>query len=262
MPERLKEKKILVTRPRDQADNLCRLIEKENGTAIHLPVMEIKPVENELAIQELLSRISSYDIGIFISQNAVRCTLELLNKDIHALYDLKVVAIGKATARLLKQEGIKNIDYADTVATSEALLELPVFDSQHLKNARVVIFRGVGGREYLAERLSERGAYVDYLEVYHRLPCKHDNTVLNNIFFNEKPDMIVVTSNEGLQNLFDMLSSDQREVVLNTQLLVLSKRMETLALKLGFSKMPVIADEASDRGMLKAIIHTAGVSAL
>ena len=258
MTERLTGKKILVTRPVEQAGKLCELIEKEGGITIRLPVIDIKPLPDEPHLREILSSVSSYDIGIFISQNAVRWTLELLNKDMHALYNLKIVAIGKATASILKQAGITEVEYAETLASSETLLELPVFADQRLKGAKIIIFRGAGGREFLADRLSEKGAFVDYVDVYQRIPCRYDSSILDNIFFYENPDFIVVTSNEGLQNLFDMLSSKQRDVMLNTQLLVLGKRMADLALKLGFTKKPVVAEETSDRGLLKAIMYSVG----
>ncbi len=254
MPERLKGKKILVTRPREQAETLCKLIEKEGGNAIRLPVIGIKPVPDEAIMRENLSCIANYDIGIFISQNAVHYTLELLNKDVHALFHLHVVAIGKSTAKLLQQAGITDVEYADSQASSEKLLELPVFNSQRLKGSKIIIFRGVGGREFLASRLSEKGAIVDYLEVYRRVACKYDETILDKIFFIDKPDIIIVTSNEGLQNLSGMLSSRQRQVLLATQLLVMGNRMSQLAHELGFIKVPVIVEETTDHGLLNAIL--------
>lgn len=257
MPERLKGKKILVTRPGEQADALCKLIENEGGNAIRLPVIEIKPVPDGPEVRENLSSIADYDIGIFISQNAVRYTLELLNKDVHALFHLHIVAMGKSTARLLKQAGVTKVDYADAQASSEKLLELPVFNSQHFKGSKVIIFRGVGGREYLADRLSEKGASVDYLEVYQRVACKYDETILDKIFLQNEPDIIIVTSNEGLQNLSDMLSSRHRKTLFATQLLVMGNRMSQLARGLGFTKEPVIVKETSDQGLLNAMVRIA-----
>lgn len=258
MPECLKGKKLLVTRPREQAEQLCALIEKEGGIAIRLPVIEIRPLPASPRLQQILSNLADYDIGIFVSQNAVRWTLALLNNDSCALSPLKIIAVGKATAGALNQAGISDVTYAETVASSETLLELPVFAGQRLKGARVIIFRGVGGRELLADRLMETGARVDYAEVYQRAPCHYDNALLEKIFFADKPDYIVVTSSEGLQNLFDMLSSKQRTAMLDTQLLVLGERMAELAKKLGCTKMPMVARETSDEGLLQAIMHNAG----
>jgi hypothetical protein len=41
---------------------------------------------------------------------------------------------------------------------------------QRMEGRRVVLFRGNGGRELLAETLAARGAKVDIVEAYRRLP--------------------------------------------------------------------------------------------
>ena len=110
----------------------------------------------------------------------------------------------------------------------------------------------------MAEKLRSRGARVDYAEIYERLPVHYKKTVLDDIWFNQKPDFIVASSGEGLQILFDMLSSEQRVIMFDTDLVVFGKRMSDLALKLGFRRAPVIADEMSDAGLLRTIMQYTG----
>ena len=260
MDNSLAGKTILVTRPHFQSETLCKLIDNKGGKAIRFPVIEIRPSPDPDALREILARVTDYDIGIFISQNAVIHTMELLNKEIHALYNLKLVAVGKTTAQLLKQAGVSEVGHSDSVASSESLLELPVLQANLLKGTRIIIFRGIGGREFLAEKLTERGAVVDYAEVYQRVPVQYESRILDKIWLDDHPDYVVVTSSEGLQYLFDMLDPKKKSILLATQLVVLGSRMAELAVKLGFSKMPVIAKETSDMGLLSAIIYTAGVT--
>jgi len=258
MGDVLKNKKILVTRPKCQAEKLCALIEEQGGQAIRLPVIEIKPVLTNDVLQGLISRLSSYQIGIFVSRNAVKFTLALLHHDIDALKHLQFVAIGQATASLLKHSGITDVCHAGPYAESEALLQLPELQSSQVAGRNIIIFRGTGGRELLAEKLRSRGARVDYAEIYERLPVHYKKTVLDDIWFNQKPDFIVASSGEGLQILFDMLSSEQRVIMFDTDLVVFGKRMSDLALKLGFRRAPVIADEMSDAGLLRTIMQYTG----
>jgi len=72
----LEGKKILVTRPVEQADNLCDLIEACNGQVIRFPTIEILPPDNSESVHQKLNKLSNYDIGIFISRNAVLKTLQ------------------------------------------------------------------------------------------------------------------------------------------------------------------------------------------
>jgi len=46
--------------------------------------------------------------------------------------------------------------------------------------------------------------------------------------------------------------------MLGTDLVVFGKRMSDLALKLGFRRVPVIANEMSDAGLLRTIMQYSG----
>ena len=55
---------------------------------------------------------------------------------------------------------------------SEALMGLPRWQALLRTNhLRVLIWRGVGGREYLAQAIRDKGGRVDYLEFYRRCPA-------------------------------------------------------------------------------------------
>lgn len=258
MNDVLKQKKVLVTRPEEQAEKLCSLIKEQGGHAIKLPVIDIRPVQKNEVLQKLLIGLEKYQIGIFISRNAVKYTLALLNHNIDTLKHLKILATGSATAAILKKSGITDVIHAGAYAESEALLELPELQSSEITGRNIIIFRGIGGRELLAETLRTRGAVVDYAEVYERIPVQYTKPELDAVWFNQTPDYIVVTSSESLQNLFDMLSSEQRNIMLNTKIVVFGKRMSELAVKLGFRNPPIITGEMSDNGLLQAIMHQDG----
>ena len=68
---RLKKKKILVTRPKHQADNLCKLISFNGGEAIAFPTIDIQPIHEPDKSLVKSNSFSGYDFIIFISRNAV-----------------------------------------------------------------------------------------------------------------------------------------------------------------------------------------------
>jgi len=118
---------------------------------------------------------------------------------------------------------------------------------------RVIIFRGEGGRELLAEELRARGATVEYAEVYRRGRPTQDNGPLLHAWARGEVDIITVTSGEGLRNLFDMVGQLGRQWLRKTPILVINERLVTLARELGVEAPPVIAEEASDEGIVAAL---------
>lgn len=258
--------RVLVTRPEGQADNLCQLIESHGGTAIRMPVIEIKASENLPAAEKILSQLEDYDIGIFISKNAVDWTLKLLGDKQSALESLQLIAIGSATAQALvdadkKYSSSQNSFSRDVITNkglnSEALLEIGALAARQVNGKKIAIFRGQDGRELLSTVLKTRGAHVDYAEVYRRDCPQYDTDFIHNIWSANPPDVIVVTSNNGLQNLFSLLNPQQCELLRSKQLIVMGQRMLEFSAEFNFITPPILAEENSDEGILNTVVKWA-----
>jgi len=247
---------VLVTRPEQQAEALCEAIENLGGVAIRFPVIEIKQSENQQAVIKILDNISQYDIGIFISRNAVDWTMKLLVGKTSILHKLTLIAIGTSTAETLKQISSTQL-ITNSGANSEALLELVALSAEEIHGKKIIIFRGQGGRGYLATILRKRGAEVDYAEVYRRDCPEYSSDVIDELWTSDSPDIVIVTSNNGLENLFTLLNDEQRNHLLSKQLIVLSKRMLDFSIDFGFSKPPILAEESGDEGILNTIVKWA-----
>ena len=171
---------------------------------------------------------------------------------------IKIFAIGAGTADVLLARNIKNVIHAGVQADSRAFLNLSQMQKRRLKDKKVLIIRGIGGRQYLADNLKSRGASVDYAEVYKRCLPEQD---VNNIYQewqNTKLDAIVITSNEGLNNLVSLVSENDHSRLFNTPLVLMSIRNENLAKELGFVSNTSIAINKSDEGLLLAILDLVG----
>ncbi len=239
---------VLVTRPSGQADALCRLIFEHGGRAIHFPTIAIGPAEDLAAVKKLLQRVSDYQIVIFISPNAVRYGLQLMDGD-DLPADIRICAVGKGTARVLSDNGIEVDLSPEKRFDSESLLALPELND--VAGKRILILRGNGGRGLLGDSLQERGAAVDYAEVYSRgIPSVDAEPLLS--AWDREVDIVTVTSREVLDNLFSLLGEAGRVLLSETPLVVVSERIMVRARELGCRNI-VLADEASDRGLLKAV---------
>lgn len=256
MDKVLENIKVLVTRPEQQADNLCKLIEDLGGTAIRFPVLEISKIEDQQVVNELLNNIEAYDIGIFISKNAVEWTLRLLGDKTSALESLKLISIGSATTAALKRALSRDV-ITNSGTNSETLLEDETLSADAVSGKKIIIFRGQGGRELLATTLRQRGANVDFAEVYRRDCPQYESDFIDKIWTLNNPDIVVVTSNNGLENLFSLVNNDQKKILLSKQLVVMSRRMLDYSVEFGFTKAPIFTEESDDEGILRLIVKWA-----
>lgn len=243
---------MLVTRPRDQAENLARLIESQGGEVIRFPVIEIAEPKDPQALHTVIDRLEKFTLAIFISPNAVnRAMIPISARRGGLPPNLRVACVGRGSARELKHFGIENVIVPTDSFDSEALLELS--ELQRVKGNNIVIFRGEGGRELLGDTLEARGATVEYAECYRRVRPHADVTPLLRRWEREEVDIVSLFSADGLRNLFDMLGKAGQPLLLRTPLIVVSAHMVEVCRELGFKSEPRIATPASDEAMLDTI---------
>lgn len=183
---------VLVTRPAAVAAPLAERIERAGGRAIVFPAIEIAALPRPAA----LDRLADFALAIFVSPTAVERALAMVGRWPGAL---PVAAVGEGTRRALERSGIGGVLAPREGADSEALLALP--ELARYCGARVLIVRGAGGRELLAQSLAERGCEVELAECYRRMPPTADPRPLLAAWADAKVHAVTVFSREALDNL-------------------------------------------------------------
>ncbi|HEY0635866.1 MAG TPA: uroporphyrinogen-III synthase [Gammaproteobacteria bacterium] len=244
--------KVLVTRPSHQAGALCELIEAAGGKAVAFPLLEVDGVEETAPLRQLLDHLTDYWLAIFISPNAVRFGLEAAARHGGIPATLQLAAVGEGSRRELEQRLGRRVDLVPQQHfDSEGLLALPAL--QQVAGKRIVIFRGNGGRELLAETLRERSAQVDYAEVYRRHPTAAPERATLAGWIAGGVNAVTVTSSAALQALHDMLDEAGRDWLFDTPLFVVSERCAALARQLGFRQPVQVARHAADRAIMESL---------
>ena len=239
----LQDLKVLVTRPKQRAEGLCRMIEQAGGIPLRFPAIEITAPASTQSREYARDHLAEFALAIFISPTAVEKTFEYLQ----TLPDgIRISAIGSRTADALTKKGL-GIDIESGGHDTESLLAHPALQQREVSGKKIVIFKGEGGRKLLGDTLQSRGAEVIYADMYRRsrpTSAEQLDTCL------AKTDIITVSSNEGLQNLFDLATD--RNSLLQHRLVVPGERALTLAKALGFSNITV-AENATDEACLNAL---------
>lgn len=238
---------IVITRPLGQAGKLSNLIKESDGETVSFPLIEITPLNNYDAFKGTISQLDQYDWAIFISSNAVQNGMPFVSK-LQLPASLQFAAIGPRTAAELASFGIQNTLIPKDRFDSESLLALA--QMQNIKNKKVMIFRGIGGREVLADTLKSRGAQVNFAECYQRVNPQKDLSTLTTLKKNKALDAIVVTSSEAMRHLLSM--AKHQDLLKNVKLCVNHARIAEEPMQLGLDVH--VATAPGDDAMLACLI--------
>ncbi len=241
---------VIITRPTGQCEVLASLVEAAGGRAFILPAMSIEPTRAATAWPSRLPDINEYHLLVFISRNAVKYGARYLPD-----YDAEIAAVGPSTAKSLKAAGFPANVVSEQGFTSEALLDHPRLQDMHGK--RVLIVRGMGGRDLLEQSMTARGARVDYLEVYCRTESEIPEQVLDQIR-NELElghiRFVTATSVQTLENTLLLLGDEAKHLLGRTQLVSASDRVVQKARELGIPTAEP-ASGPSDQDLLEHMIR-------
>jgi uroporphyrinogen-III synthase len=242
----------MVTRPAGVASNaLCAAVGAAGYEVYSQPLLELQEFpELPVTQRQMLLNLDQYQHIIFISTNAVRFGMALVEDYWPQLpVGLNWFAIGSATAASLEPYGIEALT-PGAAMTSEGLLALPLLNN--VRDQRVLIVKGEGGRDTLTRELSLRGAAVEEFACYRRCVPKMAPEELASRLAGWAIDVIMISSGEGLANLGVLLSPAETTKLKHTGLIVPSERVAKMAFEAGFDNI-VTAENASDAAMLHAL---------
>ncbi len=248
----LKGLHVAVTRPVDQAESICEAIQHHGGDATLFPLLAISPLDDYHEFENVIADLERADWAIFISTNAVDNSLpRVIKKFGNVPENLKFAAIGHQTAKELSLYGIHQVLTPHTRFDSETLLALA--EMHDVKNKNIVIFRGVGGRDVLADTLKSRGANVTFAECYRRINPQTDAQLLNSEWQQGHLNAVIVTSSEAMRNLLDL--AGESEWLCHVTLCVNHARIAELPLQFGLKVL--VTEAPGDDAMIKCLSQLA-----
>jgi uroporphyrinogen-III synthase len=240
---------IVVTRPRHQAGELARMIEAAGGRALTMPLLEIEAAADPQPLQQAVAGLDGCDFAFFVSPNAVAYAVPaILARGWPPA--LRAAAVGEGSALALREAGVGAVIVPRERFDSEALLALPELSAEQVRGRRALVFRGDGGRELLADTLRERGATVECVACYRRLPPADPAAFLDLLRGTSRPDAITISSSEGLRHLVDLVGPAGRPLLAAVPLFAPHARIVETARSQG---LDAVATGPADAGLLAGL---------
>ncbi|MDH0622150.1 uroporphyrinogen-III synthase [Pseudomonas chengduensis] len=200
--------RLLLTRPAEDCAALAQTLAAQ-GVASHcMPLLAIETLDETPEQRSAFADLQRYCAVIVVSKPAARIGLQLLAQHGAPTPELPWFSVGAATAAVLAEQGL-GVHFPDLGDDSEALLALPALQQAITAPApRVLILRGEGGREFLAERLRSQGVSVDYLPLYRRVLPQYAPGELSRQVRAERLNGLVVSSGQGFEHLLQLAGDD------------------------------------------------------
>ncbi|PAU88103.1 uroporphyrinogen-III synthase [Pseudomonas sp. WN033] len=163
---------VLLTRAEADNQRLAGQLEQRGISSLSVPLLHIEPEPETPEQRSLMLELDRYRAVMVVSPVAARLGLERLDRYWPQVpVGVDWFAVGAATAAELEAYGLR-VHIPQDGQDSEALMRLaPWREVLAEPEPRLLIWRGVGGRELLAGEVRAAGGTVDYLELYRRLPA-------------------------------------------------------------------------------------------
>lgn len=199
--------RVIVTRPAAQAVGWVDRLRAAGHDAVALPLIEIADAADPAPVRAAWSRLDELRLVVFVSPNAAERFMAARPEGRDWPAGTRAGSTGPGTSQSLLDRGVPAASLVEPAA------DAPQFDSEALwarlagddwQGARVLIVRGDGGREWLAETLGARGAVVEHLAAYRRCRPVMDGAqraVLAQALSDPDAHVWLFSSSEAIDNL-------------------------------------------------------------
>ena len=165
--------RLLVTRPRQQADAWVRRLRERGADAAALPLIDIGPPDDPAGVAAAWQGLAGQALVVFVSPSAAEQFFALRPPAMVWPGQTQAGAPGPGTAAVLRAAGVPATLVVEPAADAAS------FDSESLwaqlcgqdwAGRSALVVRGEEGRDWLAGALRARGASVEFVAAYRRLP--------------------------------------------------------------------------------------------
>ncbi|SMG45923.1 fused uroporphyrinogen-III synthase HemD/membrane protein HemX [Paraburkholderia susongensis] len=265
----------VITRPAGQSGELVGQLEAAGLATFEFPLIDIAPVIDDAPLRAALTSLERYALVVFVSPNAV--DQAFAHHDDIWPHALPIGVVGPGSVQALARHGVGAPEHRVISPASGADDESTSFNSEGLfaaidtqlgtaalEGKRVLIVRGDGGREWLADRLREAGAEVEAVAAYRRIvpePSIGGWARVHELLAGA-PHAWLLTSSEGVRNLQELaqdhLTADEIAQLKHAPLVAPHPRIAQTARALGFDRITVSG--AGDERIVRALVAIAAVA--
>jgi uroporphyrinogen III methyltransferase/synthase len=243
-------KRVLITRPADQAESFARALYERGVEPILASTIAIVPPDDVAAAHRAIDDLSSYRWIVFTSQNGVDAffdRLAALDSDARYIGATRVAAIGSKTAERLRDFGVR-ADLVPGAFVSEEIARA-LMQATHTGD-RILIYRAQEARDVLPQMLEDAGREPHVVAAYKTVFDVDPEFALKV----ERADVLTFTSASTVRGFVELLGgADAARIAARGKLIACIGPVTTEAAdELGLH-VDVVADVFTTQGLLDAL---------
>jgi uroporphyrinogen III methyltransferase/synthase len=250
---------VMITRAREQAAEFASALESYGARVVSCPTIEIAPPENYVELDAAIDNLFGYDWLVFTSANAVEhfCRrLEASGKDVSELDELRVCAVGDATAERLADERV-HVDLVPQKFQAEgvfAALETFLGGRAALAGLNFLLPRAAAARDFLPRALEVAGARADCVTAYRTVrPQTTDRARVEALLVGGGVDFVTFTSSSTVHNFAQLFDTrDLRPLLAGVRVACIGEVTSQTAAEYGL-RTDVLPTEATTRALARAV---------
>jgi uroporphyrinogen-III synthase len=249
--------KVVITRPRAQAEQLAQAVAALGREPVLLPLLEIHPLPDQSALRRTLAGVADYALVAFVSPNAIDAAFAHVPAWPEGV---AIAVLGEGSRAALARHGLDEHNatiYCPGIgASSDSESLLRSLDLGQLAGRPVLIVRGERGRELMAESLAAAGAHVAAVAAYRRQsPALSPALAAQLAGLLLEPNDWIVTSSEALRALVGLVQQLEPETgvakMQQQHLIVPHARIAETARALGLDRLTLTG--SGDARLLAAL---------
>ena len=244
-------KRVLVTRAEHQAKELSQLLLSRGALPVQVPVIEISPPRNWRELDRAIRNLKSYGWTVFTSVNAVEIfwkRIYALDMDSRCLADIRIGAIGPATASALVKRGIQP-DYVPEIYTSQGFLA--GLKKKDIAGCKVLLPRADIADSEICDGLAKLGAEVHQVTAYRTTTAVRSASQAKQMLSRGEIDVITFTSASTVTSLLAILGQ-KWEVIKQITLACIGPKTAAVLAEKGI-KADIVAQEHTMPVLVEAI---------
>jgi uroporphyrinogen-III synthase len=253
MDKLLRNRKIIITREKEQAAELVKSLETYGADCLVFPTIKISAPESWTDCDEALLQIDNYDWIIFSSAKGVRYFWNRAREVNTKKYKNKIAVVGKKTLKELESLGLK-ADLIPETFSAAGLIES--FRCEKIKGNRILNPTSEIARDELQVGLENMGAIVDQITVY-KNECNQNQSIdhiLNAIEQNEI-DAVLFFSPSAFNCFIQILGSEICVNLKKSNVVIAAIGSTTAStIEIAGYNVGIIPEEGTQESMVQAVV--------